>query len=238
MTEFSILAITGAFIAGLSGSAHCFGMCGGMAGALGMHARQVARSGTHLVATAALYQTGRIGGYALLGALFGALGMALSMSLDLNRIADVMRVASGLLLILLGVRVLFRINALALIERWGARVWRHVQPLAGYAARGHAFARPLLLGLVWGWLPCAMVYSMLMLAATTGDALRGSAVMLAFGVGTLPSMLTSTLAAASVQRMLARRTSRIATGALLTSFGIWMSMSALIFGGSAHHHIM
>jgi sulfite exporter TauE/SafE len=237
MTDLSSLAIGGAFVAGLSGSAHCFGMCGGMAGALGMHARSVAYSSANVFGTATLYQLGRIGGYVALGALFGVLGMALSMSLDLNRIADVMRLLSGALLILVGMRILFRVNAFAVIEKLGARVWSHVQPLAGRVAHGNAFARPLLLGLVWGWLPCGMVYSMLMLAATTGEARGGAAVMLAFGFGTLPSMLTSTLAAAHVQRLLARRAPRVASGVLLTAFGTWMFVSCLLSAGHVHQHL-
>lgn len=236
MTDTPNIAMAGALIAGLSSSAHCFGMCGGMAGALGMHARSVARAGHNLVATAALYQLGRLSGYMALGALFGLLGMALSMSLNLGRISNVMRIVSGALLVLIGIRVLFRFNVLASFERVGARVWRRIQPLAG-RANGNAFARPLLLGLMWGWLPCGMVYSMLMLAATSGSASNGSAVMLAFGIGTLPSMLTSTLAGSSVQRLLAQRTSRIATGVLLTAFGAWMFVSSLLALGHEHQHI-
>jgi sulfite exporter TauE/SafE len=236
MIDLSNLATGGAFIAGLSGSAHCFGMCGGMAGALGMHARSVARTGATVFGTSALYQVGRIGGYATLGALFGALGMALSMALNLNRIADVMRMLSGALLILLGLRVLLRVNALAPLENWGARLWRHLQPLAGHAAQGNAFARPLLLGLMWGWLPCGLVYSMLMVSATSANAAGGAAVMVAFGIGTLPAMLTSTLAAARLQAVLKRRATQLASGILLVLFGTWMFVSALLMAGHVHHH--
>ena len=236
MIDWSSVAMGSAFIAGLSGSAHCFGMCGGMAGALGMHARSVATDSANVIATAMLYQVGRIAGYAALGALFGVLGMALAMSLNLNRIADVMRLISGALLMLIGVRILFRVNALAPLEKLGARVWRYVQPLAGSAARGNTLARPLLLGLMWGWLPCGLVYSMLMVSATSGNAAGGAAVMVAFGIGTLPAMLTSTFAAARIQHWFARPGTKLASGIALVAFGAWMFISSALMAGHVHHH--
>ncbi len=236
MIDLAALSIGAAFLAGLSGSAHCFGMCGGMAGALGMHARSVARGSGNVIATAALYQFGRIAGYAALGALFGVLGMALSMALNVNRIADVMRVISGALLILIGLRILLQFNALAALERLGSRIWRHLQPLAARAASGNGVARPLLLGLLWGWLPCGLVYSMLMVSAISGGAIAGAAIMIAFGLGTLPAMLTSTVAAAQVQRLLANRNAKFFSGAVLVIFGAWMLASSLIMVGHVHHH--
>jgi sulfite exporter TauE/SafE len=211
-------------------------MCGGMASALGMHARSVARSSGNVIAVAALYQFGRIAGYAALGALFGVLGMALSMALNVNRIADVMRAISGALLILIGLRMLLQFNALAALERFGSRIWRHLQPLAARSASGNGAARPLLLGLLWGWLPCGLVYSMLMVSATSGGAIAGAAIMIAFGLGTLPAMLTSTVAAAQVQRLLANRNAKLFSGAVLVIFGVWMLVSSLMMANHVHHH--
>jgi sulfite exporter TauE/SafE len=236
MIDASAIALGGALIAGLSGSAHCFGMCGGMAGALGMHARSVSQSETSVWRAALLYQFGRIGGYTLIGALFGVIGMALAMTLNLDRIANIMRAFSGALLLLIGMRMLLRFNALASLEQFGAAMWRRIQPLAGRAASANAFARPILLGLLWGWLPCGLVYSISMMAATSGSPMNGAALMLAFGAGTLPAMLTSTLAAARIQRILANRNTRIASGALLLLFGSWLLLSSVTMASHAHHH--
>jgi len=93
------------------------------------------------------------------------------------------------------------------------------------------------LGLAWGWLPCGMTYSMLLLAATTASAATGAAVMLAFGLGTLPSMVTATLAFDRIARGLSRRASlRAIAGALLLAFGLWTAGQALYgaLGGGGH----
>lgn len=228
------ISLTAAFIAGIAGSAHCFGMCGGMAGALGMRARATASSAAGAVFNASLYQFGRIGGYAFAGLLCGIAGATLQSMFDLMRLGATLRIASGVVLILLGLRILIRWNALAWLERLGARFWSKLQPLAHRAARTEGKSRALLLGFVWGWLPCGLVYSMLMFAATSGEALQGATIMMAFGLGTLPSMLTSSLLASQLQRLLAQRWPRIVSAVLLILFGAWMIAWPLLHLKGAH----
>src|SRR5262245_2835717 len=96
MTE--VVSLTAALLAGLLGSAHCVAMCGGLAGAMGMKAREY--GATNLLMTALALQTGRIGSYALAGALVGSVGTALTLIFDLVRAAQVMRIVAGMLLVL------------------------------------------------------------------------------------------------------------------------------------------
>jgi uncharacterized protein len=84
------------------------------------------------------------------------------------------------------------------------------------------------LGLAWGWLPCGLSYSMLLLAATTASATAGALVMAAFGVGTLPAMVTAPIALECAARALATRASlRKVAGVLLVAFGAWTAGNAL-----------
>lgn len=228
MTTPAAVSLSAAFVAGVAGGAHCFAMCGGIAGALGMRARMHARGAAVAFLNAVAYHIARVGGYAAAGVIFGFAGAGLQSMFNLMRIGAVLRIASGALLILLGVRILLQWNALAVVERLGARVWLTIQPLAQRAARSESPGRALLLGFLWGWLPCGLVYSMLMFAATSGDALHGAAIMAAFGLGTLPSMLTSSLIASQLQRTLARRWPRLVSGALLLLFGAWMMATPLV----------
>ncbi|HLS81356.1 MAG TPA: sulfite exporter TauE/SafE family protein [Steroidobacter sp.] len=221
------VTLTAALLAGFAGSGHCLAMCGGLAGALGMRARAASHDTTGVLARAMLYHAGRLGGYAVAGALCGALGATLHAALDLARISIGLRLASGVLLILVAMRVLFAWNALAGLERLGARLWRTIQPLAGRAALGGGVGDAALLGFLWGWLPCGLVYSMLVFAALSGDAANGAAVMLAFGVGTLPSMLTSSVLVTQVQRLVHDRSARLVSGVLLLAFGVWLAAAAL-----------
>lgn len=229
------LSLSAALLAGLAGSVHCFAMCGGMAGALGLRTRAHSISSLHAATGASLYQFGRIGGYALAGALCGFAGSIVRTLLDLARLGATLRVASGVLMILIALRLLVRWNALAPIERWGARFWARLRPLTSHTASRTGALNALALGFLWGWLPCGLVYSMLLFAATSANAIHGALIMATFGLGTLPSMLTSSWLAPQLSRLINVRWSRAATGTLLLAFGAWMVVAANGTGQHAGH---
>ena len=114
------------------------------------------------------------------------------------------------------------------LEAAGAGLWRRVLPANGRIAQRQGLSGAIGLGLAWGWLPCGLTYSMLLLAATTANAADGALVMAAFGVGTLPAMVSATVAFERAARLLANRaTLRNVAGALLLAFGAWTAGSAL-----------
>jgi sulfite exporter TauE/SafE len=219
------VTLSAAFMAGIAGSAHCLVMCGGLAGALSMRDR----------GTAPLYHAGRLTGYSLAGVLVGSSGASLQSALNIPLFASTMRVAAALLVILAGVRVLSGLNGLAWIERLGARFWKVLQPVARQAATGRGVNRSLLLGFLWGWLPCGLVYSMLLLAALSGSALRGTGIMLAFGAGTLPAMIAGSMLGTRAHSWLQLRGRRQWSGAILLLFGVWLAGAALAPVNHAMH---
>lgn len=231
----SALLLT-ALLAGLAGSAHCFGMCGGMAGALGMRARANASSSAAASLRSALYHVGRIGGYASVGAIGGAFGHSAHWALELARFESALRIVAGVFTLLIAVRILSRWNAFAPLERAGARIWMKLQPLAKRASLGNRWFGDLSLGLLWGWLPCGLVYSMALITMTTASALEGAAVMMAFGIGTLPSMFSSTLLAGVLPRLNQHPWFRHVTGAAMLGFGGWMIVAAALPLHAAHVH--
>jgi hypothetical protein len=114
------------------------------------------------------------------------------------------------------------------LEAAGAGLWRKVMPASGRLAQRKGLPGAIGLGLAWGWLPCGLTYSMLLLAATTASATNGALVMAAFGVGTLPAMVSATVAFERAARLLANRAAlRNVAGALLLAFGAWTAGSAL-----------
>lgn len=228
----STVTLTAAFLTGLAGSAHCFAMCGGIAGALGMHAKAAGATAS-VVSVASLYQVGRLAGYTTAGAIVGFIGSQASQLLDFAQAASVLRIASALFIALLGLRLLFRWNALQWIEQLGARFWMKLRPLVQFAGSRAGIAKPLAMGMLWSLLPCGLIYSMLLLAAMSADSLGGASIMLAFGAGTLPSMLSTSLLAARLQQHMARPSVRIASGLLLLLLGAVMLFGALGIG--AHH---
>ncbi|MFN4326988.1 MAG: sulfite exporter TauE/SafE family protein [Azonexus sp.] len=211
MPDTGFLAL---FLVGLLGGTHCVGMCGGIVSALSMGGQ--AGWGLHLA-----YNAGRILSYVVAGAIAGALGAA---SLGLAGQVPVRMVLyffANLMLVALGLYLIGLSGALALTERAGQALWRRVQPLTRrfLPVRGAAQAFPL--GVLWGWLPCGLVYSALASALTAGSAGRGAVMMLAFGLGTLPNLLLAGLLLARLNGIVKRPVVRTVSGLLVLGFGIY-----------------
>ena len=217
MPESSYFAL---FLIGLLGGTHCIGMCGGIVGALSMGAGS--RPSLHLA-----YNTGRIVSYGVAGAIAGALGgasLALSGQLPVR---IVLFVLANLMLVALGLYLMGATRALAFTERFGQKLWRHVQPLSKCFLPARSIAQAFPLGLVWGWLPCGLVYSALVTALTSGSALRGAGMMLAFGAGTLPNLLLAGLLAVRLNEYVAKPVVRMSAGLLVLAFGLWGLFAAI-----------
>ncbi|WP_085592835.1 sulfite exporter TauE/SafE family protein [Pseudomonas sp. B14(2017)] len=204
-----------ALILGLLGGGHCLGMCGGLMGALTL-AIPPEQRGRRLRLLLA-YNLGRILSYACAGLLLGLAGWAVASS----PAALALRVVAALLLIAMGLYLAGWWSGLTRIEALGRGLWRHIQPLASRLLPVSSVPRALLLGALWGWLPCGLVYSTLLWAASQGNAGYSAALMLAFGVGTWPVLLATGLAAERVNILLKRRSVRAAGGVLVMLFGIW-----------------
>jgi sulfite exporter TauE/SafE len=234
------IALAPVFLVGLLGSVHCAGMCGGIVGALSAaapDARASSRAMPIRIATVPArpalahvlaYNAGRIGSYMLAGALAGALvGRIGQGAAALARLPDWQAAAYwmvNLMLAMLGLYLMDAWRGLARLEQGGQRLWRHVQPLLRHVRPlpGAAFGpgRMFAAGALWGWLPCGMVYSVLVTAMLSGSAAGGALVMLAFGLGTLPMLLGLGLLGARLRTRLRVRGVRLACGALVLGFGL------------------
>eukprot|EP00659_Diplonema_papillatum_P009411 gene9411-14593_t len=214
MLELAPLLVS-AVILGLLGGGHCLGMCGGLMGALTLAIPKEQRSRRFRLLLA--YNLGRILSYATAGLLIGLAGWAVANS----PAAMFMRILAGLLLICMGLYLAGWWSGLTRIESLGRGLWRHIQPVANRLLPVSSLPRALLLGALWGWLPCGLVYSTLLWAASQGNALDSAVLMLAFGLGTWPVLLATGLAADRVTALLRKRSVRMAGGLLVMLFGIW-----------------
>jgi sulfite exporter TauE/SafE len=204
-----------ALILGVLGGGHCLGMCGGLMGALtlAIPPEQRARRLQLLLA----YNLGRICSYALAGLLLGLAGWALASS----PAALALRVVAGLLMIVMGLYLAGWWSGLTRIEALGRGLWRFIQPLTRRFMPVTSLPRALVLGGLWGWLPCGLVYSTLLWAASQGNALHSAALMFTFGLGTLPVLIATGLAAERLTALLRRQGIRMAGGVLVILFGLW-----------------
>jgi hypothetical protein len=224
--------LASALVLGFFGSVHCLGMCGGIAAALGQAIPD--RSASRGLARASVYSLGRITSYSIAGAAVGFAGEAFSTSIGL---VIALRVLTGLLILGFGLHIAGWWNGLAALERLGLVVWRRISPLTRRIGPPDRIWKTYALGMLWGWLPCGLVYAALAAAAATGELVRGAAFMACFGLGTLPALLAASGFGARLGRFLALRSARQAAGALLLVFGLWSIAGALmpLYGGHAGH---
>lgn len=212
------LSLLGGMAVGVLGSAHCVVMCGGIAGALSLAPGTPARGAA--VARQVAYNLGRVASYTVAGGLAGALGIALAQVLGTGG-AMALRAAAALLLLALGLYLAGWWSGLARLERQGARLWQRIAPLAARLRPRQSLGGALALGMLWGWLPCGLVYSALALAATSGDWRRGALVMAGFGIGTLPAMVATGVLAGRVAGFARAVAPRRVAGVMLIAFGLW-----------------
>lgn len=221
-----------AFVIGFLGGGHCIGMCGGIMAALSFSvpATEPARRWRILLS----YNLGRIGSYTLIGVLAGALGYQLSAGHGLS----VLRVIAGLLLIAMGLYLANWWRGLTYLEKAGGLLWRQLQPLGSRLMPVKSSGPALLLGMLWGWLPCGLVYTALAYGLSQASVAGAAGVMLAFGLGTLPAVLASGVFAERMKALMQHRGLRLLMAVLIMLFGVWTIVAAAqhsLHGGHGDH---
>lgn len=181
-----------AFNLGLFSSLHCIGMCGGFISTL-----MLASSGSNkgnkkkILTSSFAYNLGRISSYSIAGLIMGLFGFALVELLSKNYVYLILQIIASLILIGIALNILGIFSLSKHLENIGLKLWRYIQPLGKGLLPVDNFGKAFLFGMVWGWLPCGLVYSALLFSLTTGSAINGMLTMLFFGLGTLPTMISA-----------------------------------------------
>ncbi len=210
-----------AFLVGWLGGVHCLTMCGGLLGTLTLGLEAPIRRSVQLMLPYQLaYNLARITGYGLAGALVGGLGFILLQLDGLQLLQRALYALAGSVMLLLGLYLGGWWRLIAVTERLGGLLWRRLEPLGRRMLPVRTLSQAALLGFVWAWIPCGLVYSVLITAVATGDPLDGAGVMLAFGLGTLPNLLGIGLLAGAAARIAERPWIRQIAGLLVMAFGI------------------
>ena len=215
------LSLPLAFTVGLFSAVHCIGMCGGIVGALsyGLSAEVRGRTG-RFAGFLLSYNLGRVLSYAVAGALFGALGGQLAAVLGIGGGHRWLQFTAALIMILIGLHIAGWLPRLASIERLGVPLWRRIEPLGRRLMPVRNPFQALIYGAVWGWVPCGLVYTMLISTATRDGPVSGALYMLAFGLGTLPSVMATGLLAGKLYRMAQQPYLRVTVGAGVVILGL------------------
>jgi sulfite exporter TauE/SafE len=184
--DFSVIS---AFLIGLAGGVHCIGMCGGIASAFTFAIPKNASQLPYIFA----YNIGRIFSYVVAGALTGYIGSIISTNASVD--IPVFQIISIIFMVLLALYISDWYKGLSALEQIGSHLWRHISPIGKKLI---PFKNPLYTvayGMIWGWLPCGLVYSMLSWSLASESAYQGASMMLFFGLGTLPAVMATSLGA-------------------------------------------
>jgi len=194
--------------------------------AAGPQAHTPSRSRSHraMLPHILAYNGGRISSYMVAGALAGGLAGGARNMATIAGVQMAFYWLANLMLVALGLYLMNAWRGLAILEQGGRMLWQRAQPVIAPAMKtlmpADTAAKSFALGALWGWLPCGMVYSALTTAMLGSSAADGAAMMLAFGLGTLPMLTSLGLLGARVQKAMQRRSVRLACGLLVLAFGV------------------
>jgi sulfite exporter TauE/SafE len=206
-----------AFLLGLFSTVHCIAMCGSVIGALTLSLpKEIRESQRQMLPYVFNYNLGRLVSYGIAGGIVGFISSPLT---EING-HSVLRYISILVMIAMGLYLGGWFPKFAKMERMGAPIWRWLQPIGQKLLPVRKKSQALFLGLVWGWLPCGLVYSALAIAATVGDPVKASLVMLSFGAGTLPAVMGAGLFTGLLSAMARAKHLRQIAGLLIIAMAL------------------
>ena len=217
-----------ALLIGFLGSGHCLVMCGGIVGALQL--AMPAQSSTKKLLLQLTLSAGRLTTYAVFGAIVGYAGVSAMQLAGASMLW--LRLVAGILLIMMALYISRLWFGLLLLEKAGQTLWQYVQPVSRRFLPLDSLTKAYAYGLCWGALPCGLVYSALGWSLASGSASAGAALMLAFGLGTLPAILLTGSAAQLMSKLKSHNAVRYTAAAMLAIYGgytIWLAIKRMVF---------
>lgn len=209
-------------------------MCGGIIGALSLSLpadiRQKKWTRFNFVF---FYNFGRLLSYLTAGLIAGAFGIEILRALGLEQAHEILRYLGVIFMVAIGFYLAGWFPQLSQLEKIGKPVWRIVEPFAKKLMPVNSPFKALVYGIAWGWLPCGLVYVVLLMTVTAGSAVQGGAMMLAFGLGTLPSMMSAGIMASWISRFSRSQLTRQIIGLIIVIMAV---ASLFLGGGDGHHH--
>lgn len=206
---------------GLASTLHCVGMCGGIMGALTFGLPDEVRNDkSRQLVYITTYNLGRITSYTIAGVIAGLISATLVSTLSIENGHLILRAFASTVLIAIGLHLAGLFPKMQMLESMGAIVWRRLQPLTKNFFPVRTLWRAFGFGLVWGWLPCGLVYSALLWASSSGEPVSGGIYMFAFGLGTLPGVITSGLMSSTLLKLSRIQNLRYGMAALMIIIGL------------------
>ena len=231
------LTYTSAFLLGLFSTIHCVGMCGGIIGALSLSLpADIRNNKARMLMFITTYNSGRILSYSFAGLVAGAIGTGVLASAGFEQGHAVLRAIGVAMMVAIGLYLAGWLPQLAIVEKIGVPVWKKLEPVGRKLLPVASLPKALAYGVIWGWLPCGLVYFVLLWALTAGNAVEGAFTMLAFGIGTMPTLLTTGFMTSWLTRFARSSRARQVVGLLIIAMAVgslYLPMGDHLPG---HHH--
>ena len=231
------LTYTSAFLLGLFSTIHCVGMCGGIIGALSLSLPvEIRNNKARMLMFITTYNIGRILSYSFAGLVAGAIGTGVLASAGFDQGHAVLRAIGVAMMVAIGLYLAGWLPQLAIVEKIGVPVWKKLEPLGRKLLPVASLPKAMAYGLIWGWLPCGLVYFVLLWALTAGNAAQGALTMLAFGIGTLPTLLATGFMTSWLTRFARSTRARQLVGLLIVAMAIGSLFIPMGDEMTGHHH--
>lgn len=223
------------FLIGLVGSSHCIGMCGGLVSAFHFSLPKSYQTPTRLFIYQSLYNSGRICSYIFMGLVVGSMSAKVTHSFGFQALLY-LRLFASVMLFMLGLYLLGLWQIISKLEKIGFYLWKYISPFSKKLMPVNHPFKAFGLGVIWGWLPCGLIYSTLTLAFSSGNSLQGGLAMLCFGLGTMPAMLFAGASIPLLKSVLGHSFFRKVMGTSMVLFGaLMLGQSMLLNTGSTCH---
>jgi len=227
------ITLTAAFLLGFFSSLHCIGMCGGIIGALSLSLPlEIRNNKAKLFSFVLSYNIGRLLSYGMAGLIAGAVGTSVLQSTGFDQGHAILRSIGVAMMVAIGLYLTGWLPQLARVEKIGIPIWKRLEPIGRKLVPVASIPKALAYGLIWGWLPCGLVYFVLIWALTAGDAWLGAMTMIAFGAGTLPTLITAGFMTSWITRFAHSTKARQIVGLLI----IVMAIGSLFIPMEHSHH--
>lgn len=219
--ELTLLTL---FILGFFGGTHCIGMCGGLSTAFALHIPPHIKRIWLII----LINLGRISSYILIGTLMGALSQAGSLLHHTHLIQTILFIFANILLLFTGLYLAGLSHLTTKIERIGKPIWQYFSPLLNKLLPIKSLPACFFVGMLWGWLPCGLVYNASLYALSSGSAMKGALYLTAFGLGTLPNLLAIGIFASQLTNLLQQKAIRLIAGLFISTWAIWQIIQYIV----------
>ena len=217
-----------ALLMGLFSSLHCIGMCGSIIGSLTFSlSSEIRHDKKRLLPFILSYNAGRITSYGIAGALFGLVEVLVTLPLGDAHGHRLLQILSALIMIGAGLYIAGWFPRFAYIEKLGLHIWRRVEPFGRKLIPVHDCKHAYLFGMVWGWIPCGLVYAALALTIASGSVLQSSLTMITFGLGTLPAVMGLGVMISALTRLASMKRFKQIVGLIMISLALFAAFPTL-----------